>query len=76
MTASVRLDFRDAEVGEVHHCDFVAAGVRGGGAGALAGAVPGIRRGHGVGADGGRGGDLVRDFPDAAEADVDLRVRA
>jgi hypothetical protein len=72
---SVGLDFRGAEVAEVYHWVVVVAGLCRRGAGALAGAAGGVRRGYGVGADFGGGGVLGGGFFDAAQADVDLRFR-
>ena len=55
------------------HCDFVATGVRWGGAGSVDGAAGERERGHDLGARAGRGGMLGGDLSAVAEADVDLR---
>lgn len=65
--------FVRAEVGEIHHCRSVAAGVRRGRQDSLDGHEPLWRRGHDPDSDCGRGRVLARHFPDTAQANVDLR---
>src|SRR5665213_3873510 len=68
-------NFARAEVDQVHHRRPAAAGLRRRGAGVVARAARGLRRGHGLDSAAGRRGVLVHGFFPAAKTDVDLRFR-
>ena len=65
---------RDAEMAQVFHRGFAAAGVRGHGNGAGSRFAGPRRSGHDLGTVSGRGGMLERDFFSSAQTYVDLRV--